>query len=293
VESAGTVSSGPRVRLGGIGFLTFLALGAVSARAGASACPEIWQASGGPLPGGTDAADFGAIPETCGATELTLRLRATALVASTMPDYYGFVSASSMLRLRHRLGSSGKTWMSVGADLVTYRYVVNAVVVSDGPGFGPPTLGLHRVIGDWPWLATSVYGRVLLPLDTARHSGARTGFELGLTARGALGERAGLQGGVALVAPLDVVGGQTHAAFQPVGLVEGWWAVRTYLALFAGVHGRAEVSPDPTFLTLVPRLALRATLRHGMSLSALAEVPVVGQDRTDAVVAFFVGWAGP
>jgi hypothetical protein len=278
-----------RVGLGRFGALAFLALVTTSARARAAACPEAWQASGGPLPGGTDAADFGFIPEACAATDVTLRLRATALVASAMPDYYGNVIASSMLRLRHRLGSAGRAWLTVGADVLTYRYVANAVVISDGVGFGPPTVGLHRALGGES-LAASVYGRALLPLDTARRSGVRTGFELGMTARGELGARGGLQGGVALIAPLDVVAGQTHAAFQPLALVEGWFALRTYLALFLGVHGRGEVAPDPAFLTLAPRLALRAALSHGMSLAALAEVPVVGQDRTDAVVALFVGW---
>src|SRR5207237_1050397 len=49
-------------------------------RARAEACSAPRDAAGGPLPGGTDGADYGAIPDACGATDLGLRLRASALV---------------------------------------------------------------------------------------------------------------------------------------------------------------------------------------------------------------------
>jgi hypothetical protein len=273
-----------------------LAFGALVVRSGvarAAVCGAPTDANGGPLPGGTDAADFGAIPETCPGTELTLRLRTTVLVASSMPDYYGALALGSTVRLRQRLGGpTGRTWLTVAADALTYRYVVNAVVRSHDVSFGPPTLGLHRTLAEGERTAVSVYGRMLLPLDTARSSGVRLGFELGATARRLLGPRArgGIQGGVALLGPLDVVAGQTHAALQPAGLVEGWFAPQPRFAVFAGAEARAEITPDPAFLTLAPRVAARVSLRHTLSLAALVETPLVGTDRTDVIAAVTLGW---
>jgi hypothetical protein len=263
---------------------------AAAPAARADVCADPRRVDGGPLAGGTDGADFGAIPEACAGTDFGLRLRGTLLVASSMPDYFGEVVATSTLRLRQRLGHGRWTWLSVAADLVTYRYVQNAVEASQGFSLGPPTLGLHRALGDWPLTAATVYARVLLPLDTARQSGQRTGLELGLTGRRLLGARGrfGVQGGVAMLAPVVIVAGQTHAAFQPVGLIEGWVAPGPRLALSAGLESRAEVAPAPTFLTLAPRVAARLALRHGLSASMLVEVPVVGEDRTDLIAGFYL-----
>jgi hypothetical protein len=259
----------------------------------ADVCSAPREAAGGPLPGGTDAADFGAIPEACAGTDLALRLRGSLLVASDKPDFFGAVVATSTLRLRHRIGHAGATWLSLAADLLTYRYVVNGPVSSQGFAFGPPTLGLHRALGAWTSTAATAYARVLLPLDTARASGVRAGFELGLTGRHLVGAsgRAGVQGGVAMLAPLVFVAGQTHTSLEPAALGEGWFAPGPRLALSAGVAARAEISPDPTFLTLAPRVAARLALRRGLLLAMLAEGPIVGADRTDAIVAFTLAWA--
>jgi len=256
-------------------------------------CGEPRHASGGPLPGGTDVADFGATPETCAGADFGMRWRATALVASTMPDYYGALAASSTLRLRRRLGPTGRTWLAVAADVATYRYVVNAVVASSGFAFGPPTVGLHRSLGDGAGTATSVYARALLPLDTARQNSVRFGLELGATARRLIDAsgRFGFQGGIAFLEPVVVVAGQTHAATQSAVLVEGWFAPGWRLALFAGAEGRAELTPNPSFLTLAPRLAARLALRNGLGLAMLAEAPVFGEDRTDFIGALYVTWS--
>jgi hypothetical protein len=274
--------------------LAVVALFAFERAARAEACGDPRDAAGGPLAGGTDGADYGAIPEACAGTDLGLRLRASALVASAMPDYYGNVAGTATLRLRHHLGASGRAWLSLAADVTTFRYVANAVVTSSAFAFGPPTLGLHRAFGAWERTTASVYGRALLPLDTARVHGVRMGLELGVTGRRTLGARFGVQGGVALLSPVVVVAGQTHATLEPVALAEGWFAPRPRFAFFAGLSSRVEASPDPTFLTLVPRVAARLALGSGLSFSLLAEAPVAGEDRTNLVVALFAGWAvGP
>lgn len=284
------MTSARRATVALLGCLGLVASGRQAARA--AACPGALEAAAGPLPGGIDAADFGAIPEACAATDVTLRLRATALIAPSAPDWRGIIAATGTLRLRHGIGRSGRTWLSLAADVLTYRYVVNGNVISDGLAFGPPTVGLHRALGDGEHVASAIYGRVLLPLDSARESSVRTGLELGATLRRPFGAsgRGGLEGGVALVGPLVVAAGQAHAALEPVGLVQGWFAPRPRFALFLGASARGEVAPQATLLTFAPRLALRAVSRGGFSFSFLAELPAAGVDKTTAIVAFFLGW---
>ena len=193
-------------RAGRLALVAAVALVAAPRAARAEVC-DARRADGGPLAGGTDSADFGAIPEACSATDLSLRLRGTLLVASSMPDYFGEVVAASTLRLRQQLGRSRWTWISLAADLLTYRYTQNAVEAAQGFSLGPLTFGVHRALGDWPRAAATVYARALLPLDTARQSGQRTGLELGVTGRRLLGAhgRFGVQGGAAMMAPVVIL----------------------------------------------------------------------------------------
>jgi hypothetical protein len=268
-----------------------LALGQGAARA---ACGGSLAAAGGPMPGGAEVADYGAIPEACAGTDASLRLRGTALVASEMPDYYGSIAASTTLRLRLRVGRTGRTWLSFAADVLTFRYVVNAVVASDRLSIGPPTLGVHRALADGDHFAATIYARALLPLDSAR-AGVRMGLELGTALRRALGPsgRWGLEGGAALVSPLVVIKGQSHATLEPIALAQGWFSPKPGAALFAGASMRAELAPDATFLSLAPRAGLRISSLRGPWFAFLAEVPVAGADRTDAIIAILLGWTPP
>src|SRR4029079_14548731 len=113
----------------------------------------------------------------CPASELALRLRGVLLVASAAPDFYGNADGGATLRARHAVGA--RTWISLALDAVTFRYVANAVVASSGLSFGPPTVGVYRALGARPELALALYGRALLPLDTARKEGVEAGLEAG------------------------------------------------------------------------------------------------------------------
>jgi len=255
----------------------------------AGACPQPWEAAAGPLPAGIGPADFGAIPEACPAAEVTLRLRGTLLVASSGPDFYGNVGAGAMVRARFSL--SARMWMSLALDAATFRYVANAVVTSSGVAAGPPTVGLYRGLALGSNLDLAVYGRALLPFDGARHDGFETGLEVGTTARIAYRARIGVDAGLALVAPLDVAGGQMHRYLRPAGLLEVWYAPRSWVALVAGAGARAEVAPDVSPTSVAPRIAARFAMRHRAWLAVLAEVPVVGTDRTDLVAGLYAGWS--
>jgi hypothetical protein len=247
----------------------------------------------GPLPSGTGPADFGQIPEACPALDVLGRLRTTLLVASGGPDYYGNLSASSWLRLRYPLNP--RTWMSVSVDVVTFRFVANAVVRSHAFDVGPPTVGLYRAVPTAGRGALAIYGRLLLPLDSERDNGIELGAEAGASYWLPWRPRLGLQAGLAVPLPVDVTGGQAHAALRPAGLVEAVWRAGTNVALQAGLSGRVEVTPDPGTVAIAARAAARFALRHGLLLAVAAEAPFWGRDRTDLVASLFLGWtpAGP
>jgi len=265
----------------------------LSSRAARAAvpCPTVDDPTGGPLAGGTGPADFGAAPEACGATDVALRARGALLIASTMPDYYGSIIGTATARGRYRLAE--RSTLSFAADLFDYRYVNNARLTSHGASAGPATLGFHQTFAAGAETATSLYARALLPLDTARQNGVETGLELGGTLRAAAGSRLVIDGGVALVAPLDVVGGQAHARLEPGALAEAWVRLRPSFALCGGADVRVAAAPTFDLISVVPRLGARLTVRRRYWGGMLVEVPVAGRDRTDLVAGLFAGWAPP
>jgi hypothetical protein len=255
-------------------------------------CPARWEAAAGPLPGGTaplQPADFGAIPEACPASDVWLRVRGSLLDDSAGPGYFGDVLGDVTVRARRRLGPHG--WLSLAVDLFSDRYVDNGGLASTGPSFGPATVGYYQEIVAGARTATAIYGRVLLPLDTARQSGIETGLELGGSGRARLGRRWIVDGGLSLGGLLDVVGGQAHSRLEPAALAEAWFSPRPALGIFAGGALRFDAAPNPTLLTVVPRAGLRAALRRSFWLAFLGEAPVAGSDRTNVVASLFFGWS--
>ncbi|HVV52315.1 MAG TPA: hypothetical protein VHO06_21790, partial [Polyangia bacterium] len=207
----------PRLRLA-------LALAAPPARADAGdACPSRYEAAEGPLAGGSQAeqpADFGAVPEACPGSDLSLRLRGELADHSAAPDFSGDIVGSATLRARRRFGARG--WVSIAVDLLTYRYFDDAGLAGAGAAFGPATLGYHHLLADGPRAALAAYARVLLPIDTASENKAGTGLELGAAGRARAGRRWALDGGLSLASPLWCTGGVAHAALVPAALAEAW-----------------------------------------------------------------------
>jgi hypothetical protein len=254
----------------------------------AEACPRGGDSLIGPLLGGTGPADFGAVPEVCGATDGLLRLRGALLIASTMPDYYGSIFAGSTLRGRYQLGE--RTTVSAAADVLDYRYVNNGGLASHGASAGPGTIAVHQVFPLGTDSAIAAYARVLVPLDTARHSGIETGLEVGGAFRVRAGARWILDGGVGLAAPLDITAGEGHLRLEPVALAEAWLRVRPSVALVAGMNLRVNAVPTFELGTLVPRLGARFTVRRRWWTALLVEVPVAGSERTDLIASLHVGF---
>src|SRR4051812_35596019 len=264
-----------------------LLVGARPAR-GADVCPKGGEAASGPLMGGTAPADFGAVPEVCGATDGLLRLRGALLIASTMPDYYGSIFAGATLRGRYQLGEH--TTLSVAADVLDYRYANNGGLASGGVSAGPGTVGIQQAFAVSAETAISAYARALVPLDTARQGGVETGLELGAGLRMRGGARWVVDGGLALTAPLDIVGGQAHGRLEPVALAEAWLRLRPSAALCAGVNIRVNAAPDLEIGTLVPRVGARVMVRPRWWTAFLLELPVAGRDRTDLIAGFYAGF---
>jgi hypothetical protein len=264
-------------------------LATASGARAAEVCPAAGEAASGPLAGGTGPADFGAIPEACPGFDVTLRARAALLVAAGMPDYFGSILADAMLRARRPVGARG--WLTLAVDAIDYRYVNNGGLASTGFAFGPATVGYDRSVLTTAATTTAAYVRALLPLDTARQNGVETGLEVGASVRARLGTGAIADGGLALTAPLDIIGGELHGRLEPVLLAEVWVPLRPTVALGAGAGAKLELGPTPAFITAVPRLSGRLTLAHRIWLALLLELPVVGTDRTDFIGSLFGGVA--
>jgi len=268
------------------------ALAAAQAPAG-SACPDaaalrLDPRGAGPLPAGGGPADFGQVPEACPGLDVLGRLRGALLVASGYPDYYGNVTAAATVRVRFLLAP--RTWMSVGLDVVTFRYVANASLRSHGFDLGPPTVGLYHGVGRGGAGALALYARLLLPVETARENGVALGGELGVAVWRPLQARLAVQGGVALPLPVYVIDGQAHAALRPSALAEAVWRARGNVALSLGVSAAAQAAPDAALTSIAARAGLRLTMARGFLGALVVEAPFAGDDRTNVITSLFVGW---
>jgi hypothetical protein len=274
-----------------LGCLLLCAAGAARADLPGGVCPGRFEAAAGPLPGGTEAeqpADFGAVPEACPGSDLSLRLRGELFDGSAAPDFAGRIVAGATARGRRRINARGA--ISIAVDLVTYQYVDNAGLAGAGASFGPATVGYDLVLAAGERAVVAAYTRVLLPIDTARQNGSETGLELGASGRARLSRRWLADGGVSLAGPLTVTGGQAHGRLQPAALAEVWFSPKPAFALFGGGSLRLEVAPTFTLVTVIPRIGMRTALAAGLWMAFLAEAPVAGDDRTNAIASLFLGW---
>ena len=269
-------------------FAVFVLLSSARTAAAAPPCASSDDPTHGPLMGGAGPADFGTVPEACGATDGVLRLRGAAALAPSMPDYYGSIFASATVRGRYQLGE--RTTLSLAADVFDYRYTNNGGLASSPVSAGPVTFAAHQMVALGSDTAASLYARALLPLDTGRQSGVEPGLELGAAARAALGARWVVDGGLALPAPLDIVGGQAHLRLEPVVLAEAWLRLRPAVALCGGVNLRVFAAPAFELRALVPRLGARFAVRRRWWTALLVELPVAGSDRTDLIAGLYAGY---
>ncbi len=285
----GTRSGGRPAAL--LGCLLLCASGTARADLAGGVCPGRFEAAAGPLAGGSETeqpADFGAVPEACPGSDLSLRLRGELFDGSAAPDFAGRIIATGTARGRRRINA--RSAISIAVDLVTYQYVNDAGLAGTSPSFGPATVGYQLLLATGARAAVTAYARALLPIDTSRQSGIETGLELGGSGRARLSRRWLADGGLSLAAPLVVTGGQAHGQLEPAILAEVWFAPGPAFALFGGGSLRLAVAPTFTLVSVIPRAGLRGALAHGLWLAFLAEAPVAGDDRTNVIASLFLGW---
>jgi hypothetical protein len=261
-----------------------VALGLVALVGTARAQPCGRAVDAGPLLAGPGATDFGQVAEACGNTDLELRLRGE--LAIDRDDFYGAITAGATLRGRYRL--SERWFFSASLDPATWRLPINDVVSSSAVGFGPATLGAHRTLA-WQRTALALNAGVLLPFDTARHSGTRWGGQVGVSAARQVRARGSVRAGLVLPATLVSIAGTGHGLVFPSALAEYAFAARPWLVLAGGAAARAQLAPRPELWAAALRLSARIDTRRGWHFALAGDVPVAGTDRTDATVTLFVG----
>jgi len=272
--------------MGRTGALTVaLCLLGFAAPARAQPQPCVGLLGAGPLIAGPGGTDFGQVAEACPGNDLFLRLRAEVLVDSD--DFYGAITAGATLRARWQFRP---LWtLSAAFDPATLRYPINAVIKSTGVGVGPATVGVQRSFFLLERTAVAAYARLLLPWDSARHNSARFGGEVGGSAQYWLCPCGGLRAGISLPATLTVIGGGGHTIFAPSALLAGVYSPRPWVAFSAGAVGRVQAAPNPALQAVAARAEARLENRCGWHVALAGDVPVAGDDRTDATISIFVG----
>jgi hypothetical protein len=272
-------------RAGAVVAVVLLGLG-LAAPARAQPCVGLLGA--GPLLAGPGATDFGQVAEACPDNDLFLRLRGE--ITADPDDFYGVITVGATLRARWQFRP---LWtLSAAFDPATLRYPINAVIKSTGVGVGPATVGIHRSFL-LDRLAVAPYARLLLPFDSARHTGAQFGGELGGSAQYWLCDCGGLRAGISLPATLVAIGGVGHGIFAPSALLTGVYSPRPWVALSLGAVGRVQAAPKPGLSALAARAEARLENRCGWHLALGGDVPLGGRDRTNATVSIFVGRGMP
>jgi hypothetical protein len=251
---------------------------------GARAQPCAGLVDAGPLLAGPGATDFGQVAEACPGTDLFLRGRGELVIDQV--DLYGVITAAGTLRGRWALSS--RWLLSAAIDPATMRHPINSVISSTAIDVGPATVGVQRSFA-WQRTALGVYGRALLPLDSARHQGSRLGAELGATVARHLRKRWSARAGLSLPATLTLIGGVGHYSFSPGALAEAAFAPRPWVAFSLGAATRMQLRPWATVLAVAARPAARLQTRGGWHVALASDLPFAGSDRTDLTVTVFVG----
>ena len=209
-----------------------------------------------------------------------------------MPDYYGsFIGADT---LRGRATSSGeRSTLSFAADVVHLplrqqrRPRLAGRVGRAGDGRVSPDSSRSGAA-----TATSLYARVLLPLDTARQSGVATGLELG----GSLPDAAGAAGRHRRRAGAGRAGrhrrrARPTAASSRSRSAEAWLRLRPWVALCGrGARAPRPSRPNATLSRLCPALAARFAAAAAGLGGRLSSSRWPGRDRTDLMAGLFAGY---
>lgn len=254
----------------------------VASHAGAAPCEKTARPVRVPLA----PADLGVLPEACEATEASLETHAAALVATS--DLYGSLQAG--VGLRGRLVVAERTWLSLWAPSLEYRFVANASVEADRASLGGGAVGAHHRLPLTERLSLAPFVRVLLPTETAYERASRWGGEHGISAQHHLTERLELYGGYAFSLTTVWNGGRGLSLLTEsiaAGVVLRPWRV---FGVAAGAALRFALGDERPFESFDPQLGVRFYPYRGWFVALNAALPLAGRDRTDLGLALAVGW---
>lgn len=231
-------------------------------------------------------ADLGVLPEACEATEASLETHAAALIATG--DLYGSLQAG--VGLRGRLVVAERTWLSLWAPSLEYRFVANASVEADRTSLGGTALGAHHRLPIGDRLSLAPFARLFLPTETGYERAARWGGEHGIAVQRRVSERLELYGGYAFTLLTVWNGGRGRSLLTEslsAGVVYRPWRL---LGLAAGAGLRFALADAAPFESFDPQLGLRLYPYRGLFVALHAALPLWGRDRTDLGLGLAAGW---
>lgn len=253
----------------------------------ADPCTSAQPEAGVPVRAPLGPADFGTLPEACGATELELVGRLGLTIATA--DFYGQVQAGGAVR--GRLLLPGGSWLSASLPGVDWRHVVNATISTNRTDLSASTLGWHHPLPLSPRLQLAPYVRLLLPTETVFQNAVRYGLEQGIATVARLDPMLELVGGYALPLVLTSNGAATEPLLLPTVSFDAGFRPWSWLELVGGMAVRtAATDADEPLEGIDPRVAIRLYPWRGLLFDLASAFPLGGRDRTLAGAALTVGW---
>ncbi|MBX3196525.1 MAG: hypothetical protein KF850_19695 [Labilithrix sp.] len=232
--------------------------------------------------------DVGVLPEGCEATEASLETRAAVLVATS--DLYGSLQAG--VGLRGRAVVAERTWISLWAPSLEYRFVANATVEADRASLGGGVVGAHHRIGLGERASVAPFARLLLPTETGFARAARWGGEHGVVATARVRERLEVVGGFAFSLVSVVNGGRTLSVLGETLSADVVYRPWRAFGIAGGTALRLALADARPLESFDPRLALRFYPVRGLFVVLGGAVPLGGRDRTNLGLALSIGWQG-
>ncbi|MBX3229621.1 MAG: hypothetical protein KIT84_04745 [Labilithrix sp.] len=231
-------------------------------------------------------ADLGVLPEACESTEASLETRAAALIATS--DLYGSLQAGA--GVRGRLTIAERTWLSLWAPSLEYRFVANASVESERTSLGGTAIGAHHRLPIDTRLSLAPFFRVLLPTETGFERAARWGGDHGISAVYRARNDLELVGGFAFTLVSVWNGGRASSFLSESLSVDAVYRPWRAFGLAAGTGLRFSFGSSNPFESFDPRVGVRVYPFQGLFLILNAAIPLAGRDRTDLGLAFSTGW---
>lgn len=237
----------------------------------------------GPVTIGAYLGELGAGRRACPRSEIQLGLRGGAIIDT--PNFYGALALDATLSTSFAIKGRGEFFSTL--VLGRYVYAQNASLKTQTLGLGPTSIGGSVVAYSKDGAVVSAYLRLALPTDTEVKTPSMGG-EIGFSVAIRRWQRVALN----LVLSGDVTFGLSRASTDTRGgfmFLAGvqyapahWFAFAIDLQTHFGERAPLDY--------LAPALALRFRLYKGLGLELAGMVPVLGDDRHDALVTLRGGW---